>query len=611
MIEENLTEEEKLAKNVEEDYLRRREERKATERGWELNINFVNGNQYCGIDGKGELFQEESGYYWQERRVFNHIAPIVDIRLSKLSRIRPALVVRPASDEESDRRAATLASAILSAVQEDCDIDGVMSSAALWSEVCGTAFYKVSWNACKGGEVGRTESGASLYAGSAEITAVSPFEIYPYSMSEESVDGQPSIIHAKALPVEDIYAMYGVELPGRDLREFAAAPAMRVGAAAEGSGAKGYELVAERYERPSHKFPQGRLTVAAGGKLLFDGPLPYVNGDDGKRGYPFIKQCALPVTGSFFGASVVDRLIPLQRAYNAVKNRKHEFLNRISMGTVAVEDGSVDADEFAEDGLEPGKVIVYRQGSRPPEMLTLGSVPAGFDKEEETLLNEFAKVAGTGSLTDNADSFAGITSATGLQLIIDQDEQRLSVTYANTKRALKLIGRHILRLYRQFATAPRLFKYSQKGDVYGVASFKGSDISSDDVMLEADSDLNMTEAQKRTVIYELIDKGLFGNGGDIPLTVKNKILDRIGYGSFAAGRDMDRLNRDRAEEENAEMLSDSVEVKDYDSHEAHIEEHTAYLLTAKADKKAEARICAHIKAHELKIKNKLPEVKNG
>ena len=33
---------------------------------------------------------------------------------------------------------------------------------------------------------------------------------------------------------------------------------------------------------------------------------------------------------------------------------------------------------------------------------------------------------------------------------------------------------------------------------------------------------------------------------------------------------MDRLNRDRAEEENAEMLSDSVEVKDYDSHEAHI-----------------------------------------
>ena len=62
MIEENLTEEEKLAKNVEEDYLRRREERKATERGWELNINFVNGNQYCGIDGKGELFQEESGH---------------------------------------------------------------------------------------------------------------------------------------------------------------------------------------------------------------------------------------------------------------------------------------------------------------------------------------------------------------------------------------------------------------------------------------------------------------------------------------------------------------------------------------------------------------------
>ena len=43
---------------------------------------------------------------------------------------------------------------------------------------------------------------------------------------------------------------------------------------------------------------------------------------------------------------MVERAIPVQRAYNAVKNRKHEFLNRIAMGVLTVEDGSVDTDNL-------------------------------------------------------------------------------------------------------------------------------------------------------------------------------------------------------------------------------------------------------------------------
>ena len=88
-----------------------------------------------------------------------------------------------------------------------------------------------------------------------------------------------------------------------------------------------------------------------GGKLLYKGPLPYQNGERGERIFPFVKQDCLRLPGAFFGSSVVDRLIPVQRAYNAVRNRKHEFLNRLSMGVLTVEDGSVDTDELTEEGL--------------------------------------------------------------------------------------------------------------------------------------------------------------------------------------------------------------------------------------------------------------------
>ena len=156
-----------------------------------------------------------------------------------------------------------------------------------------------------------------------------------------------------------------------------------------------------------------------------------------------------------------------------------------------------------------------------------------FWKEEEALISEFAKIAGTGDLSENADSFSGVTSATGLQLIIDQDDLRLNVTYGGIKRAVKTIGRHILRLYRQFAADLRLMKYAGENNALNLFYFKGSDISSDDVVLEADSDVNMTPAQRRTVIYEILDKGLFSDAdGKISVSAKNKLLELLGYSSL-------------------------------------------------------------------------------
>ncbi len=528
MEELQITDEEQLAREVGEDFETRRRQRKSLERQWELNLNFARGEQYCRITDGGEIVFSEPNYDWEQRRVFNHIAPIIDTRLSKLARIRPALAVRAASDGENDKNASEIASAILSFVQDDADLDGVISSATMWSEICGTAFYKVVWNSASGKRVGVTEDGKSIAEGGVNIAAVSPFEIYPFSLDEENLDMQPSIIHAELLPVKEIFSVYGVRLEGKEASLFDIP-----GCGAKGDTGVNFELVLERYERPSGDLPDGRLTVAAGGTLLYDGPLPYLNGDNGTRGYPFVKQVSTSAPGSFFGWSVVERLIPVQRAYNAVKNRKHEFLNRISMGTVAVEEGSVDVDELAETGLAPGKIIVYRQGGSAPEMLALGSVPEEFWKEEQSLLSEFTKISGTTEISDNADAFAGITSATGLQLIIDQDDARLNVAYQSIKRAVRKIGRLVLRLYRQFSTDVRLVQLVDGDGKTKALCFKGSDVSGDDVVLEADTDLNLSPAQRRTVIYELMDRGLFSDGeGKMTQAAKKKILDLLGYASL-------------------------------------------------------------------------------
>ncbi len=604
--------EERLVREVQEDFAARQKERRKVEAGWELNMNFVCGNQYCGINYADEVVDEEKGYYWQTRRVFNHIAPTLDIRYAKLARIRPSLAVRAASDEEADSAAAELASAILSAAGESSGLESAISTATVWSETCGTSFYKVLWDSEGGSAIAVTPEGEKLREGEVRVVPLSPFEIYPYTLAEEDIAAQPSIIYARAVPVQDIYSAYGVKLSGRDIEEFALSPYSASSHTSQGSVRAvrhGYEVVIERYTRPTADLPEGRLTVVAGGKLLYDGDLPYINGDGGTRGYPFIKQVCMPLAGSFFGASVVDRMIPVQRAYNAVRNRKHEFLNRISMGTVAVEEGSVDTDELIEDGLRPGKVLIYRQGGKPPEMLTLGTLPEAFEREEETLQNEFSKISGTNGITQNGDSFSSVTSATGLQLLIEQDDARLNVSYDSIKQAIKLIGKHILRLYRQFAAQTRLLRCAGDGGLLKVYYFKGGDISSDDVVLESDSDVNLTPAERRNVAYELIDKGLLSDDeGRLTRSAKNKILRYIGYDSFAAGRDLIKLHASRAAEENSAMESMDMPVHDYDDHSVHIAEHTAYLLSGVTDAATESRISAHIKNHKNKL---LEEKQNG
>lgn len=90
---------------------------------------------------------------------------------------------------------------------------------------------------------------------------------------------------------------------------------------------------------------------------------------------------------------LVDMLIPCQRSYNALKGRYAEYVNRLSVGEVVVEDGSVDTDALAEEGFAPGKVIVYRQGSVPPTIsYTDPKVLESINEQCNAIYNEMLEI---------------------------------------------------------------------------------------------------------------------------------------------------------------------------------------------------------------------------
>ena len=291
----------------------------------------------------------------------------------------------------------------------------------------------------------------------------------------------------------------------------------------------------------------------------------------------------------------------MQRAYNAVRNRKHEFLNRLSMGVLTVEDGSVDTEELAEEGLLPGKVLVYRQGGKAPEMLDCGKVPPEFAQEEEWLEQEFSFIGGVSDLSQNS-SPVRVTSATGLQLLLSQDEARMSVTLNSIENALREVGKHILRLYRQFAGTARLMTLTGENKKTQVYYFNASDLSVNDLQFEA-QDAGSPE-ERRETLMRLYQAGLLSDEqGNLTLENKNRILEAFGFGGYENARDISALHIARAGEENLEMKGKEVAVECYDDHDIHIVEHTRFLLSAEfkrmpKNEELKARYVAHLEEHK-------------
>ena len=602
---------EDLIADVKADFENRRKARVENERQWELNMNFISGNQYCGINARGDLEDKDRDFFWQEREVFNHVAPVIESRLARFSRVSPLFSVRPKTDDDKDVNGAAIAEKLLASAFEKYDLDETVKKVTVWSETCGTGFYKIVWDNRGGNAVGEAD-GETVFEGDVKIIPVSPFEIFPDSLFSEELDDCFSIIHARALPVREIKEKYGVAVAGENLDVFGLFKSDSAKSGAK-TTIENAAIVIEKYEKPSAEFPSGRLITVAGDELLYYGELPYKNGKNGARTFPFVKQVCLKAAGRFFGASITERLIPVQRAFNAVKNRKHEFLNRLSMGVMKVEDGSLDVDDLESEGLPPGKVLVYRQGSSAPEMMGGLSMPSDFNEEEEKLLNEFVTISGVAEVSSSMSN-ANVASGTALEILVEQDNERLIVSAETIRKCYLEIARQVIRLYAQFAAGVRMIKIRDSFNKTRITYVDKSAVNSDDVYLENENELLYSHSQKKEMIFKLYQSGLLTDEtGDLRPATKEKVLSLLGYKDLDYQKGVSEMQSEKAQKENERIRKREVHAEEVDDDEIHLDEHTRYILSEydELNEEEKQRLFAHLKEHKDRIKRENAAGKNN
>lgn len=598
---------------VRQDLAERQNDRKQFELNWELNMNFFFGNQYCYINGNNEISDIEKKYYWENREVYNHIAPIVESRLSKLCKIKPNFSVKTKLSSNK-----TLSSILEKTILENAinnnNFSDLISSATYWSEITGTSFYKITWENELGDIVGETEKGI-VKNGDIRISVCSPFEIYPDSNGAENVDDCESIIEVRSLPVKYINEKYNTNFVGSDIDLF------ELGSNSFLSGMSGRSnitkithskkhdqaLIIERYEKPSIKNPNGKLTIVCEDVLIYDGELPYIIGNGNIRTYPFVKQVSSKQIGCFWGASIIERCIPIQRTYNAIKNKKHEFIERLAAGVLSVEDGSVDIDNLENEGLAPGKILIYRNGATPPKFLDVNEIPNELNDEEEKLIQELSNVSSVSEVMSSSSVPGNINSASALSIIISQDNSRLSLVAENIRHSITCVAKIILRLYKQYAEIPRLCNLINSRGESEIIWWNEENISSDNAYLDSSNELDDNADKIKTNIISLYESGFFNDEtGHTPLNIKNKILISLGIKNFDSEDEVQKLHKSKAinENKNIEKLNEPSVI---DEHKIHINEHTKFLLMNDVDEKNNAliqKLVEHINLHKNFLKEK-------
>jgi hypothetical protein len=110
-----------------------------------------------------------------------------------------------------------------------------------------------------------------------------------------------------------------------------------------------------------------------------------------------------------------------------------------------------------------------------------------------------------------------------------------------------------------------------------VREWNMSDLRSDDVFIENSAALAESPSQRRQMVFDLLNAGLFNRMDVSQLSEegRQKVFQLLEFGHWETGAEDDRyLQRSRARNENRDMMQITpVQVMDFDDHMLHIEQH--------------------------------------
>lgn len=546
-------------------YERAKQARSGTERQWYLNLAFYFGkqnmvprqNQSLITSASGTLYTPPAPYY-RVRPVINRIRPTVRTELAKLTAQKPNAFVIPASSEDRDLFAAQAGEQIWDSIYRKHHLNKTIRKALFWTLTCGSGYIKSYWDPTKVDE-------ENNQMGEFCFEAETPFHVFVPDLREQELENQPFLIHAQLKPIDWVklnFPKLKLNFPSKTGEEILEDSWLNlVGAASTNEQHK--VLVLECWVKPRKvaMFPKGAVFTVIGDNLaqgMFGWPYEH-------NKYPFAKIDHIP-GGKFYADSSIVDLIPLQREYNRTRGQIIEAKNRMAKPQLAAEKGSIDPSKITS---EPGQVVLYTPGFNPPQPIPLQTLPNYVLQELDRILLDWSDIAGIHEVSQGQVP-PGVTAATAISYLQEQDETKLSHTVESLEAAVEKTAQMTLSYVSQYWNASRTVKVTGLDGTFDAMAFRGSDLrGNSDIKVEAGSALPTSRAAKQALIMDFMKMGFIqpDEGMEVlELGGINKIYDRL------------QIDKKQAQRENLKMAKVSLELLDL-----HLEQEMERLVTQEAE----------------------------
>lgn len=484
-----------------------------------------------------------NGYPNKSRVHANLILPTIQNRLARLCKNPPKYDVRPNSNGVEDKDAARLTLKVINNVWDSERVNEKRIELTMWQQQAGHAWIKVYWDNMKGRQVpvpeevdeltGEIIQEASIeYEGDIGIDVCSPLEIYVDNLArnvqEANWIGQAKI--RKLSYFRDQYGEQGTKVKQEGAWLSSLQNLIKINNMSAKSLGGQYDAETENsaielayYEKPTKKFPKGRMIVMANGVLLAYKSLPCgeIN---------FVKFDDIKIGGKFFSESLITHLRPLQDQYNRNLRRKAEFINKsLNIKFVAAKGHGLQ-EESLTDNTEVLQYNPVPNAERPTSVPT-PQLPQYVYTDDEKLKSDMSELSGISEISKGQLPSASIP-ALGMQILQEADETRIGIITESNENSWADVGRLIAKYAAEYYTGTRYLKEAGQSGEYTVKEFNGEDLrDSFDIIVIKGSTIPNSKTLKRQDILNSYQQGLLGDPADPSL--RRKVLSQLEFGDIS------------------------------------------------------------------------------
>jgi hypothetical protein len=595
------------------------------QRHWFVNVAYYLGitdfeNNSAFLDVDPAFFPGNDGYR------ANVIQRYVRYMVSQLTSGEPSMSVTPKSPDPDDEFGAQVGEFFLAHYDDTLNFRRLRRDAAFWMVTTGNAFLRADWDAIAGREfksyrnpysdeemseeylddemremlqkMGREDRRRE---GMLEAEVISPFQVilprgfrtirdanYLIIEYERSLDWvwdhypkEAKNINPDEKGYEDTLQYYqrlnslvgrsGITIPSQGL--------------AENETYRIYEM----WQVPSNRFPNGLWVRGTRNTLLDHGPHPYHAAGINVHEMPWMRWPLthlklFQVPGRSWGMGLVEHLIGPQNDYNIGIRQSIQMRDRLALPQW-IKPSSVEMDSVRN---EYGDIWEYSGGMNgKPELIPAPSTSSMHIDARVRAIEDMQMISAQGEATQGQTP-QGLRSGVALRALQEKEYSTIGPSIQEMEEGFEEFCTRVLTLTHKFMDVPkaiRTYGEMRSGDI---AIFSGEQLFGNiQVRIRRGSMMPKSQAEAQSLMMEMLQTGAINPQDPNQMELFFKHMQIEGSQTLFSGRNADKR---RARHENhmfiRPQLDDSgqmrpfPDVRDFDDHAAHLEEH---MVAMKSD----------------------------